>query len=82
MMRDLGASRAIDRWFKRKFYNVLLPYEETRLNSIRSMSNFHNMTSFEVLSEIITMDIAKKNTDEIVAHAHGASNNLYWVSTT
>jgi hypothetical protein len=30
------------------------------------------MTSNEVLSEIIAMDTSKKNTDELVAHAHNA----------
>ena len=71
-MRDLGAAHANDKWIKRKFYNALLPYEETRLNAIRNNSNFHAMTSNEVLSEIIAMDIAKKNAEEIVARAHGA----------
>jgi hypothetical protein len=71
-MRDLGAYYAKEKWVKRKCYNALLPYEETRLNSIRSKTNLHTMTSNEVLSEISTMDIAKKNTDEIVARAHGA----------
>jgi hypothetical protein len=43
-------SQGNDKWVKRKFYNALFPYEETRLNSIRSKSNFHVMSSNEVPS--------------------------------
>lgn len=59
---------------KRKLYNALLPYEETRLNAIRQNSDYRKMTSNEVLSEIIAMDISKKNANELVARAHNARN--------
>ena len=56
-----------DNWIKRKFYNALLPYEEVKLTAIRQNARFHAMTSDEVLSEIIALDISKKNADELVA---------------
>jgi hypothetical protein len=71
-MRELGASHADDKWVKRKFYNALFPYEEQRLNSIRQNSDYLLMTSNEVLSEIVAMDISKKNADELVVRARNS----------
>ncbi|KAK1670530.1 hypothetical protein QYE76_058689 [Lolium multiflorum] len=64
---DLGAKFADDHWVKRKFYNELLPYEKGRLTAIRQNSRYLSMTTNEVLSEIIAMDISKKNADELVS---------------
>ena len=61
-----------DQWVKRKFHNALLPYEEPRLTAIRQNSRYRAMTSNEIISEIIAMDISKKNADELVARAHNA----------
>jgi hypothetical protein len=71
-MCDLGATFVDDKWIKRKFYNALLPYEEVKLTAIRQNSNFRSMTSNEVLSEIIALDISKRNADDLVARAHNA----------
>jgi hypothetical protein len=56
-----------------KFYNSLLPYEVVKLTAIRQNANFRSMTSNEVLSEIIAIDISKKNADELVARAYNDS---------
>jgi hypothetical protein len=71
-LRDLGASHVDDSWVKRKFYTALLPYEEGRLNAIRQNSSFRKMTSNEVLSEIIAMDIAKKTADQLIARTNNS----------
>jgi hypothetical protein len=77
-MRDLGASCADDKWVKGKFYNAILPYLEPKLNAIRQNSDYPKMTSSEVLSEIIAMDISKNNADVLVALPHNAhKNNLF-----
>jgi cyanophycinase-like exopeptidase len=64
---ELSANFADDHWVKRKFYNALLPYEEGRLTAIHQNARYRSMTSNEVLSEIIALDISKKNADELVA---------------
>jgi hypothetical protein len=69
-MRDLGAKFVDDHWVKRKFYNALLPYEEVKLTAIRQNASFRAMTSDEVLSELIALDISKKNAEDLVARAH------------
>ncbi|KAK1679577.1 hypothetical protein QYE76_040425 [Lolium multiflorum] len=69
-MQDLGATFVDDHWIKRKFYNALLPYEEVKLTAIRQNASFHAMTSDEVLSEVIALDISKKNAEDLVARAH------------
>jgi hypothetical protein len=67
---DLGAKFVDDLWVKRKFYNALLPYEDVKLTTIRQNAHFCSMTSNEVLSKIIAMDISKQNVDDLVARAH------------
>ncbi|KAK1644213.1 hypothetical protein QYE76_062018 [Lolium multiflorum] len=69
-MQDLGATFVDDPWIKRKFYNALLPYEEVKLTAIRQNASFRAMTSDEVLSEVIALDISKKNAEDLVARAH------------
>ncbi|KAK1682939.1 hypothetical protein QYE76_043787 [Lolium multiflorum] len=69
-MQDLGATFVDDHWIKRKFYNALLPYEEVKLTAIRQNASFRAMTSDEVLSEVIALDISKKNAEDLVARAH------------
>jgi hypothetical protein len=69
-MQDLGATFVDDHWIKRKFYNALLPYEEVKLTAIRQNASFRSMTSDEVLSEVIALDISKKNAEDLVARAH------------
>ncbi|KAK1616982.1 hypothetical protein QYE76_022499 [Lolium multiflorum] len=69
-MQDLGATFVDDQWIKRKFYNALLPYEEVRLTAIRQNASFRAVTSDEVLSEVIALDISKKNAEDLVARAH------------
>ncbi|KAK1616573.1 hypothetical protein QYE76_022090 [Lolium multiflorum] len=69
-MQDLGATFVDDHWIKRKFYNALLPYEEVKLTAIRQNASFRAMTSDGVLSEVIALDISKKNVEDLVAHAH------------
>ncbi|KAK1694494.1 hypothetical protein QYE76_011191 [Lolium multiflorum] len=69
-MQDLGATFVDDHWIKRKFYNAILPYEEVKLTSIRQNASFRAMTSDEVLSEVIALDISKKNAEDLVARAH------------
>jgi hypothetical protein len=71
-MCDHGATFMDDNWIKRKFYNSILPYEVVKLTAIRQNANFHSMTSNEVLSEIIALDISKKNADALVVRAHNA----------
>lgn len=44
-MYDLGAYYVDDAWVKRKFIQALLPFEETKLNSIEGRGNFLEMTS-------------------------------------
>ncbi|KAK1619040.1 hypothetical protein QYE76_024557 [Lolium multiflorum] len=68
-MQDLGATFVDDPWIKRKFYNALLPYEEVKLTAIRQNASFRAMTSDEVLSEVIALDISKKNVEDLVARA-------------
>jgi hypothetical protein len=70
-MKDLGAYYVDDNWVKRKFVQALLPFEESKLNSIKGRSNYFTMTSGEVLSEVIAMKIAKKNVDIARARANG-----------
>ncbi|KAK1620182.1 hypothetical protein QYE76_025699 [Lolium multiflorum] len=70
-MQDLGATFVDDHWIKRKFYNALLPYEEVKLTAIRQNA-FRAMTSDEVLSEVIALDISKKNAEDLVARAHNS----------
>ncbi|KAK1663545.1 hypothetical protein QYE76_051704 [Lolium multiflorum] len=70
-MKDLGATFVDDHWIKQKFYNTLLPYEEVKLTSIRQNASFRTMTSDEVLSEVIALDISKKNAEDLVAHNGG-----------
>ncbi|KAK1615899.1 hypothetical protein QYE76_021416 [Lolium multiflorum] len=69
-MQDLGATFVDDHWIKRKFYNALVPYEEVKLTSIRQNASFPAMTSDELLSEVIALDISKKNAEDLVARAH------------
>ncbi|KAK1694357.1 hypothetical protein QYE76_011054 [Lolium multiflorum] len=69
-MQDLGATFVDDHWIKRKFYNSLLPYEEVKLTAIRQNASFRAMTSDEVLSEVIALDISKKNAEDLLARAH------------
>ncbi|KAK1682188.1 hypothetical protein QYE76_043036 [Lolium multiflorum] len=69
-MQDLGATFVDDHWIKRKLYNALLPYEEVKLTAIRQNASFCAMTSDEVLSEVIALDISKKNAEDLVARAH------------
>ncbi|KAK1664063.1 hypothetical protein QYE76_052222 [Lolium multiflorum] len=69
-MQDLGATFVDDPWIKRKFYNALLPYEEVKLTAIRQIASFRAMTSDEVFSEVIALDISKKNAEDLVARAH------------
>ncbi|KAK1682668.1 hypothetical protein QYE76_043516 [Lolium multiflorum] len=69
-MQDLGATFVDYHWIKRKFYNALLPYEEVKLTAIRQSASFRAMTSDEVLSEVIALDISKKNAEDLVARAH------------
>ncbi|KAK1693890.1 hypothetical protein QYE76_010587 [Lolium multiflorum] len=69
-MQDLGATFVDDPWIKRKFYNALLPYEEVKLTTICQNASFRAMTSDEVLSEVIALDISKKNAEDLVARAH------------
>ncbi|KAK1630880.1 hypothetical protein QYE76_005195 [Lolium multiflorum] len=69
-MQDLGATFLDDHWIKHKFYNALLPYEEVKLTAIRQNASFRAMTSDEVLSEVIALDISKKNAEDLVARAH------------
>ncbi|KAK1631560.1 hypothetical protein QYE76_005875 [Lolium multiflorum] len=69
-MQDLGATFVDDHWIKRKFYNALLPYEEVKLTAIRQNASFRAMTSDEVLSEVIALDISKKNAEDLVARAY------------
>ncbi|KAK1615927.1 hypothetical protein QYE76_021444 [Lolium multiflorum] len=71
-MQDLGATFVDDHWIKRKFYNALLPYEEVKLTAIRQNASFRAMTSDEVLSEVIALDISKKNAEDLVARAHNS----------
>ncbi|KAK1620384.1 hypothetical protein QYE76_025901, partial [Lolium multiflorum] len=71
-MQDLGATFVDDHWIKRKFYNALLPYEEVKLTAIRQNASFRAMTSDEVLSEVIALDISKKNVEDLVARAHNS----------
>ena len=72
-MRDLGAHYVDDKFMKRKFIQALLPFEEQKLNSIKGRTNFHLMTSQEVLSEVIAMTIAKKNAESARARAIGST---------
>src|SRR3954468_3219467 len=72
-MRDLGATYVNDKFMKRKFIQDLLPFEEQKLNSIKGRTNFHLMTSQEVLSEVIAMTIAKKNAESACARAIGST---------
>ncbi|KAK1628228.1 hypothetical protein QYE76_002543 [Lolium multiflorum] len=69
-MQDLGATFVDDHWIKRKFYNALLPYEEVKLTAIHQNASFRAMTSDEVLSEVIALDMSKKNAEDLVARAH------------
>ncbi|KAK1664933.1 hypothetical protein QYE76_053092 [Lolium multiflorum] len=69
-MQDLGATFVDDHWIKIKFYNALLPYEEVKFTAIRQNASFRAMTSDEVLSEVIALDISKKNAEDLVARAH------------
>ncbi|KAK1607116.1 hypothetical protein QYE76_030789 [Lolium multiflorum] len=69
-MEDLGATFVDDHWIKRKFCNALLPYEEVKLTAIRQNAFFRAITSDEVLSEVIALDISKKNAEDLVARAH------------
>ncbi|KAK1618540.1 hypothetical protein QYE76_024057 [Lolium multiflorum] len=69
-MQDLGATFVDDPWIKRNFYNAILPYEEVKLTAIRKNASFRAMTSDEVLSKVIALDISKKNTEDLVARAH------------
>ncbi|KAK1667962.1 hypothetical protein QYE76_056121 [Lolium multiflorum] len=69
-MQDLGATFVDDHWIKRKFYNALLPYEEVKLTAVHQNASFRAMTSDEVLSEVIALDISKKNAEDLVARAH------------
>jgi hypothetical protein len=69
-MRDLWAMFVDGKWIKRKFYNALISYEEVKLTAIGQNAIFRSMTSNEVLSEIIALDISKKNADNLVAQAH------------
>ncbi|XP_047051047.1 MADS-box protein AGL71-like [Lolium rigidum] len=56
----------------------MLPPREPKLNAIRQNSDYPKMTSSEVLSEIIAMDISKNNADVLVALPHNAhKNNLF-----
>jgi hypothetical protein len=71
-MQDLGATFVDDHWVKRKFYNALLPYEEVKLTAIRQNASFRAMTSDEVLSEVIALDISKKNAEDLVARAQNS----------
>ncbi|KAK1609416.1 hypothetical protein QYE76_033089 [Lolium multiflorum] len=71
-MQDLGATFVDDHWIKRKFYNTLLPYEEVKLTAIRQNASFRAMTSDEVLSKVIALDISKKNAEDLVARAHNS----------
>ncbi|KAK1610929.1 hypothetical protein QYE76_034602 [Lolium multiflorum] len=71
-MQDLGATFVDDHWIKRKFYNALLPYEEVKLTAIRQNASFRAMTSDEILSEVIALDISKKNAEDLVARAHNS----------
>src|SRR4051812_37711776 len=72
-MRDLGAHYVDDKFMKRKFIQALLPFEEQKVNSIKGRTNFHLMTSQEVLSEVIIMTIAKKNAESARARAIGST---------
>ncbi|KAK1669675.1 hypothetical protein QYE76_057834 [Lolium multiflorum] len=69
-MQDLGATFVDNHWIKRKFYNALLPYEEVKLTAIRQNASFRAMTSDEVLSEVIALEISKNNAEDLVARAH------------
>ncbi|KAK1605612.1 hypothetical protein QYE76_029285 [Lolium multiflorum] len=69
-MQDLGETFVDDHWTKQKFYNALLPYEEVKLTAICQNASFRAMTSDEVLSEVIALDISKKNAEDLVARAH------------
>jgi hypothetical protein len=56
---------------KRKFVQALLPFFKDTVNSIKGDANFRNMTTHDILQEIVARKIFEKNADDALARARG-----------
>jgi hypothetical protein len=54
---------------KRKFVQAILPFMKETMNSITRGAGYKQMTTNDVLQEIIAMKISKKNADDALARA-------------
>ena len=70
-MMDLGATQTDDMWVKRKFIQALLPIDEVKCNTIKGRSDYHQMSSNAILSEVVAMTSSKKIADDARARAQG-----------
>ena len=51
--------------------NAIMPYEPQRTETIKSRSDFREMTSNDVLSEFISLATMRKNSETILARSLG-----------
>jgi hypothetical protein len=70
-MMDLGATHTDDMWVKRKFVLALLPIDVVKCNTIKGRSDYRQMSSNAVLSEVVAMTSSKKISDDARACAQG-----------
>jgi hypothetical protein len=57
-----------------KYVQAILPFMKNTMNSIKHGAGFCEMSSNDVLNEIIAMKISEKNVDDALACAHGTDN--------
>jgi hypothetical protein len=68
---NLGDTHCDERWMKRKFVQVVLPFMKETMNAIKQGAGYKEMMANDILQNIIAMRISEKNANGALACARG-----------
>ena len=70
-MLDAGFKDCDDDWFKGKFLQTLIPYNENSVQNVQIRTDYLDLTPNDVLGHFVTANLMKQSSDDVVARTNG-----------
>ena len=70
-MIDAGFKDCDNDWFKGKFLQTLIPYNENMVMNIQSRADYMDLSPNDVLGVFVTMNMMKKSSEDVVSRVNG-----------